>query len=195
MSFPSLDVLVRTAPDGGLELLSPGPGKIRWSRLRGDGLVGGSRVGLLRRDDRTYELVLPAGSAGRVKEILLSDPWTRCEHGQLLGRLGAHDSGTEVTGGDPGVSADPDGWSVRSPTHGTFYRRPGPGESAYVESGSAVVRGQTLGLVEVMKCFSPIVFDPPPGADRGTVVEILVGDSVEVQADQPLLRIDLGTGG
>lgn len=194
MSFPSLDVLVRTAPDGGLELLSPGPGKIRWSRLRGDGLVGGSRVGLLRRDERIYELVLPSGSAGRVEEILLSDPWTRCEHGQVLGRLGVFDAGTAVALGDPDVSAGVDGWSVRSPTHGTFYRRPGPGEQAYVECGSDVVRGQTLGLVEVMKCFSPIVFEPPGGAERGTVVEILVGDSVEVQADQPLLRIDLVSG-
>ena len=79
-------------------------------------------------------------------------------------------------------------WEIRSPTHGTFYTRPAPGAPAYAAPGSAVESGQTVGLVEVMKCFSPILFDGAPFG-RGVVREVLVADGAEVRADQPLLRI------
>ena len=79
-------------------------------------------------------------------------------------------------------------WEIRSPTHGTFYTRPAPGAAPYAGLGSVVETGQTVGLVEVMKCFSPILFgDAPFGS--GVVREVLVSDGAEVRADQLLLRI------
>lgn len=45
---------------------------------------------------------------------------------------------------------------VRSPLPGVFYRRPAPGEPVYAEVGQDVTADQTIGLVEIMKQFSPV---------------------------------------
>ncbi len=78
---------------------------------------------------------------------------------------------------------------MRSTTHGTFYQRPAPDAEPYVRIGSRVSRGTTLGLVEVMKCFSQVGFEPPNGIEAGEVVGIDAADGSEVQAEQVLLRI------
>jgi acetyl-CoA carboxylase biotin carboxyl carrier protein len=45
---------------------------------------------------------------------------------------------------------------VQSPLPGIFYRRPAPEQPPFAEVGSAVMAGQTIGLVEVMKQFAEI---------------------------------------
>lgn len=45
---------------------------------------------------------------------------------------------------------------VRSPIPGIFYRRPTPGEPPFAEVGDEVTADQTLGVVEIMKQFSPV---------------------------------------
>jgi len=66
---------------------------------------------------------------------------------------------------------------VTSPLPGTFYSRESPTSDPFVEGGSTVAAGDTVGLVEVMKMFHPVVTDV-----AGTVTEIRVEteDSVEV---------------
>lgn len=46
--------------------------------------------------------------------------------------------------------------ALRAPMEGTFYQRPSPGAPPFVHEGAAVAAGQTVGLVEVMKTFTPI---------------------------------------
>ena len=70
-----------------------------------------------------------------------------------------------------------------------FYRRPRPDEPAYVETGQIVEHGSTLGLVEVMKCFSAIVYggdDLPP---RAEIVEVRADDGAEVETEQILFVV------
>ncbi len=195
MTWPVVEARIASSDAGGIEVRCPGPATVRWQRRVGEGVAPGSRLGLLRRDERTFELVLPHGVRGRVTDVRLSDPWTRCEHGQLLCRLGAStDPGDEVRDSSAD-STSTSGWEVRSPTHGTFYRRPSPGTAPYVEVGQTIERGQVLGLVEVMKCFSPIVFEPPPGTDRGVVRKIVEGDGVEVKSAETLAHVELAAAG
>ena len=192
MTWPLVEVQIETSDSGGIDVRCPGPGKVRWQRSVGEGVGPGSRLGLLRRDERTYELVLPSGARGRVCEVLLVDPWTRCEHGQLLSRLGlSSDPEDDGPAASSSASSSAEEFEVRSPTHGTFYRRPSPDSDWYVEPGRKVLRGQVLGLVEVMKCFSPIVFEPPPGVERGVVRDIVPADGSEVRSEETLLRIEL----
>ncbi|MCU0231060.1 MAG: hypothetical protein MUC67_06745 [Acidobacteria bacterium] len=206
MSRPRLELVAQDAAGGAVELRCPGPGRVRWDRGPGEVLVGGSVAATMVRDERTYALVVPAGVRGVVAAVGPAHQWNPCAHGELLATLGPLD-GTAVDAASSGVGlggrplpgapgpddrkqlAATDGsWEVRSPTHGTFYTRPAPGTPPYAAVGSTVETGQTVGLVEVMKCFSPILFQGAPFG-RGVVREVLVADGAEVRADQPLLRI------
>jgi acetyl-CoA carboxylase biotin carboxyl carrier protein len=73
---------------------------------------------------------------------------------------------------------------VTADTDGTFYSRPEPGAPDFVAEGDEVARAATLGLVEVMKTFSPV---RAPVA--GVVVKVLVGDGEAVRAGQALMWI------
>lgn len=191
MSRLRLDALSTPTDTGGCLLSCPGPGKVRVQRRAGEQLVPDSRLGLLIRDDQVFELTIPTGTHGVVKEILLEDPWVACEHGQQLVRLGP--AGEEVLEQQQAAAqaASSGLFEIRSPTHGTFYHRPSPEADPFVALGQKVRRGDTLGLVEVMKCFSPILFDPPSGVESGTVRELPVSNGRETLMDQVLIRVDL----
>ena len=84
---------------------------------------------------------------------------------------------------DPDVP-DSDLVSVRAPLIGTFYRSPEPGGPPYVEIGSPVEVGQTIGLVEAMKVFSAV-----SSSAQGTVEAFLVADLDVVQYGQEICRV------
>lgn len=74
--------------------------------------------------------------------------------------------------------------TVKSPLVGTFYAAPSETAEAFVNVGSVVKKGQTLGIVEAMKLMNEIdsEFD-------GIVEEILVKNGDTVEYGQPLFRI------
>lgn len=75
--------------------------------------------------------------------------------------------------------------AVTSPMFGIFHRAASPDSPPYVQPGSLVRTGDTLGLVEAMKSFNAIA------ADRdGTVSAILVDNGQEVEPGQVLIQID-----
>ncbi|HIC23247.1 MAG TPA: acetyl-CoA carboxylase biotin carboxyl carrier protein [Planctomycetes bacterium] len=70
---------------------------------------------------------------------------------------------------------------VRSPMVGTFYRSPGPGVEAFVETGDQVEEGQVLCIVEAMKVMNEVK------ADRsGTIASVLIDDGSPVEFGQLL---------
>ncbi|HLQ84931.1 MAG TPA: acetyl-CoA carboxylase [Salinisphaeraceae bacterium] len=71
-----------------------------------------------------------------------------------------------------------------SPLPGIFYRRPSPEEDEYVQVGERVTKGQTLGLIEVMKNFTE--FTAP---EDGTIEEFLVENEEEVSVGQDIVRL------
>ena len=75
--------------------------------------------------------------------------------------------------------------TVACPLPGTFYRRPAPDQPPFKGEGDAVAVGDTLGLVEVMKSFTPITADV-----AGTIVRFHVDDEDAVMAGQPLADIE-----
>lgn len=192
MSRPSLAVIVSSAPEGGNFVACPAPGRVRFQRRKGEVITAGSRVGILVENERNFDLVLPPGAIGEILEVFLANPWTACVYGQPLARLVAP-TGLAERAAKERASEKSDLFDVISPTHGTFYRRPSPDSPPYVEVDQEITRGQTLGLVEVMKCFSPITFDPPAGCERARVMEVAANDGAEVRTEQPLLRLQLLT--
>jgi acetyl-CoA carboxylase biotin carboxyl carrier protein len=79
----------------------------------------------------------------------------------------------------------PGGSTISAPLAGTVYLSPSPGEPAFVEIGQAVRAGATVCVIEAMKVFNEVK------AERdGTVGAVLVAPGDEVDAGQPLIRID-----
>ena len=75
---------------------------------------------------------------------------------------------------------------ITSPMIGTFYRRPSPNSSPFVEVGDAVKPDTDVCIVEVMKLLNTI-----PAGCSGTISRILVEDGATIEAGQALMVIEV----
>ena len=75
--------------------------------------------------------------------------------------------------------------TVKSPIIGTFYRKPSPDKSNFVEVGSSISEGDVLCVIEAMKLFNEIESEV-----TGKIVKILIDDASPVEFDQPLFLVD-----
>ncbi|NVZ24932.1 acetyl-CoA carboxylase biotin carboxyl carrier protein [Pseudomonas gingeri] len=76
------------------------------------------------------------------------------------------------------------GFVVKSPMVGTFYRTPAPTSPAFVEVGQTVKKGDTICIVEAMKMMNHIQAEA-----SGVIESILVENGQPVEYDQPLFTI------
>ena len=74
---------------------------------------------------------------------------------------------------------------IKSPIIGTFYRKPSPDKTSFVEIGQNIAEGDVLCVIEAMKLFNEIESEV-----SGKIVKILVDDQSPVEFDQPLFIID-----
>ena len=85
----------------------------------------------------------------------------------------------------PDSSQAPPGHEIlRAPMVGTFYRKPGPEDSPFVEVGSTVAKGDPLCLIEVMKLYTTI-----EATTSGEIVSVFAEDGALVDFDQQLFLI------
>jgi len=85
----------------------------------------------------------------------------------------------------PAPSSIPTGLvAVTAPVVGKFYSAPAPSDPPYVEVGSRVVAGATVGLIEVMKVFTSIKTET-----AGVIERILVSSGEFVEFGQPLFLL------
>jgi len=75
--------------------------------------------------------------------------------------------------------------TIKSPIIGTFYRKPAPDKSVFVEVGDMISEGDVLCVIEAMKLFNEIESEI-----SGKIVKVLVDDSSPVEFDQPLFLVD-----
>lgn len=75
--------------------------------------------------------------------------------------------------------------TIKSPMIGTFYRRPSPDKSNFVEVGTVIKPGDVICIVEAMKLFNEIEAEV-----AGKVVKVLVDDSSPIEYDQPLFLVE-----
>jgi acetyl-CoA carboxylase biotin carboxyl carrier protein len=76
--------------------------------------------------------------------------------------------------------------TVLSPLPGTFYRRASPDQAVFKEVGDPVAVGDTIGLIEVMKSFSPVTAEA-----AGKIATFHVEDEDAVMPGQPLADIEI----
>lgn len=84
----------------------------------------------------------------------------------------------------PAPAADAGLIDIKSPTVGTFYAAPSPGEPAFVSVGSVVTPETIVCLLEAMKVFNQI-----PAEVSGTITAILVKSGDAIEFGQPLFRV------
>ncbi len=79
---------------------------------------------------------------------------------------------------------EPQGNIITSPMVGTFYAKPSPDSSPYVEVGSHIKKGDVVCIIEAMKLMNEIEseFD-------GEIVEILVKNGEPVEYGKPLFKV------
>ena len=77
------------------------------------------------------------------------------------------------------------GHVMKSPMVGTFYRRPSPDASNFVEEGASIKEGATVCIIEAMKMMNQITADK-----AGVVKQILVQNGDAVEFEQPLFIIE-----
>ena len=82
------------------------------------------------------------------------------------------------------VPAEPQGFVLKSPMVGTFYRSPAPGGKPFVELGQTVKADEGVCIIEAMKLLNEI----EAGAD-GVIKEILVENGQPVEYGQTLMVI------
>lgn len=75
--------------------------------------------------------------------------------------------------------------TIQAPLPGTFYRATAPGQPPFKAEGDAVAVGDTVGLIEVMKTFTPVVAE-----EAGTLVAFHVENEDAVMAGQPLYDLE-----
>ncbi|WP_181704841.1 acetyl-CoA carboxylase [Chthonobacter rhizosphaerae] len=75
--------------------------------------------------------------------------------------------------------------TVQAPIPGTFYRKPAPDQPVFKSEGDAVAAGDTVGLIEVMKSFTPVVAE-----EAGRIVAFHVENEDAVMAGQPLYDLE-----
>ena len=74
--------------------------------------------------------------------------------------------------------------AIKAPMMGTFYRAPTPDAPPFVDVGSNVTEDDTVGLIEVMKCFSSIM-----ARVRGKIVKVNADSGQMVQSGQELFLV------
>ncbi len=87
-------------------------------------------------------------------------------------------------------AAEAEGPVFAAPMSGRFYARPTPGDPPFVTVGETVQKGQTIGLLEVMKTFNRLVYEGPNLPDSAKVKAIVPADGDEVVRGQVLLELD-----
>lgn len=79
--------------------------------------------------------------------------------------------------------------AVKPPMQGVFYASPAPGQPPFATIGQRVREGDQLGIVEVMKLFTPVT-----SPCDGTILEILVSNEQVVDRDQVLMIVGTERG-
>ncbi len=74
--------------------------------------------------------------------------------------------------------------TVDAPIVGVFYAAPSPGAAAYVSAGKKVKKGDTVCIIEAMKCMNEIQAE-----EDCEIVEVLAADGELVEYGQPLFKV------
>jgi acetyl-CoA carboxylase biotin carboxyl carrier protein len=86
-----------------------------------------------------------------------------------------------------GKPSETDGFVIKAPMLGTFYRAEAPGKLPFVEVGSRVEPDTIVCIIEVMKMMNSV-----PAGISGSIAEVVPDNAQLVEYGQPLFRVEPG---
>ena len=175
--------VLRARPGDGdtSELLAPSVGVFAPAVVKGEIVSAGQVAGTIDVLGVLRDLTVPDGVAGRVTTCA-GGRRSRApvEYGDALLTISTASMG-HVAEASPAVRADTRGaLSFVAPMSGRFYSRPSPNEPPFVAAGDIVQRGQTIGLLEVMKTFNRLVYQGDALPEQAKVEKLVPGEGDDV---------------
>ncbi|WAS93777.1 acetyl-CoA carboxylase biotin carboxyl carrier protein [Nannocystis punicea] len=195
---PVLRARLAAGPDGRQRLLAPGVGMFRGAPDPGM-LVGPEQpIGALEILGVVHHVLAPAGAGGLVvapeeaprgpaparRPVGFDDLLLTLDPSATRSESAANATGPVAGAGASGAAV------LRAPTSGRFYVRSGPGKPAFVKAGDVLEAGQTVGLIEVMKTFSRVLYGGDTLPSRARVVRVCQADESDVAQGDPLLEVE-----
>jgi len=192
---PELTADLDRLDDGRTILRAPSPGLWRERPVLGSLLRSGDELGWIEILGVAHRLRAPEGAVGIVVDEGPHPELARrpVDHGAPLMILDP-----EALGGTLAVEAAASAASLstdgsllfRASSSGRFYLRPAPDKPAFIAVGQVIERGQTIGLLEVMKTFTRINYDDPKLPARAKILAIVAGDQADLDRGDVILQLE-----
>ncbi len=185
----SLEMVVDRQGDE-LRLLSPEAGLFTGALEAGAALAPGQAAGTLVGLGRATRLRVPDGVYGLVTTPLPERVRQPVGYHQLLYTLAPLD-GAQGKGAGEEEEAEGAALVLVAPGSGRFYHRPTPDEPTFVSPGDVLEEGSVVGLIEVMKTFTHVLYRPDGGLPpRARVVRLTAEDGGDVTGGDALVEIE-----
>jgi biotin carboxyl carrier protein len=174
-----------------LVLRSPEVGLFSCALPAGALLGPRAAAGVLHSLGRRFDLVAPSGAAGRVVNARPERVLAPVGYGTVLYELAPLEVGGPVATTASTAETAAGALFFRAPCSGRFWQRPAPADEPFVRAGDVVEDGRTLGLIEVMKTFTHVVYRAGGELpERARVKRFLVTDGGEVEDGSALLEFE-----
>ena len=172
------------------DLLAPRVGVFTPTVEEGELVSMGQSVGTIDVLGVRRNLTVPEGVAGRVTgRIGGGRARVPVQYGDALLTISTA-SMAHVAEASSAASADVEvTLSFTAPMSGRFYSRPSPTEPPFVSAGDVVQRGQTVGLLEVMKTFNRLVYQGDTLPEQATVEKIVPNEGDDVVRGDVILAL------
>ena len=172
------------------ELLAPTVGVFTAQVREGELVSAGQVLGSIDVLGVLSELRAPEGVAGRVTSRI-GGARTRVpvQYGDPLFTISAASMAPAAKAGVAGNEGSAAALSFTAPMSGRFYSRPSPNDPPFVSAGDIVQRGQTIGLLEVMKTFNRLVYQGDALPERAVVEKIVPGEGDDVVRGDVVLAL------
>lgn len=170
------------------EVLSPGVGRARLLVVEGQPIIGGQAVADFWCLNRHFVLQASDHCDGRIVRAKDHDVVVNLSYGETF--LVVDSTATSKTHGLPELEESAhllkDDNIISSPMDGMFYLSASPKSPPFVNIGDEIVPGQTLGLIEVMKCFYPLKYQ---GNKASKITGVVIKNATPVTCGTRLYTI------
>lgn len=189
---PHLPARTEPAEDGQVRLLSPGVGYWRRAPAQGSLVVPGGDVGEFEVLGVVHRLIAPASARGLVVELAQRRRGRiPVGYGDPLAVLDPSAAGDVAAGADAAAGGtDEAGLAFRASSSGRFYSRPAPSKPPFVEPGQIVEKGQPVGLIEVMKTYSRLLYGGDDLPARARIAAVRPADGDDLAAGDVILELE-----
>ena len=180
----------RTVGEEQTELLSPSVGVFLPSVAEGELFASGQSIGMIEVLGVRRNLLVPQNIEGRVgRRIGGRRVRVPVQYGDVLLSISTATMALSRDA-DSSQTADlEDALAFTAPMSGRFYSRPSPSEPPFVAAGDIVKRGQTLGLLEVMKTFNRLVYQGDGLPDAAEVERVVPNEGDDVVRGDVILSL------